>query len=62
MVVPEYACYHHAEVRHPYEEFYLLIIGLMSYMRTHPEAPDELVADLISDTLHLDLDPTNTAD
>ncbi|MCR9036363.1 hypothetical protein [Tractidigestivibacter montrealensis] len=43
------------EIRHPYEEFYLLIIGLMSYMRTHPDASDELVADLITDTLHLDL-------
>ena len=61
-VVPEYARYHHVEVRHPYEEFYLLIIGLMSYMRTHPESPDDLVADLIADTLHLDLSPTHTAD
>lgn len=62
VVVPEYARYHHVEVRHPYEEFYLLIIGLMSYMRTHPESPDDLVADLIADTLHLDLSPTHTAD
>lgn len=53
--VAEYARYHHVEIRHPYEEFYLLIIGLMSYMRTHPDASDELVADLIADTLHLDL-------
>ena len=41
--------------RHLFEEFFLLIIGLMSYMRTHPDASDELVADLIADTLHLDL-------
>ena len=53
--VTEYARYHRVEIRHPYEEFYLLIIGLMSYMRTHPDASDELVADLITDTLHLDL-------
>jgi hypothetical protein len=53
--VAEYARYHRVEIRHPYEEFYLLIIGLMSYMRTHPNASDELVADLIADTLHLDL-------
>lgn len=62
VVVPEYARYHHVEVRHPYEEFYLLIIGLMSYMRTHPEASDDLVADLIADTLSLDLGQPNTAD
>lgn len=53
--VTEYARYRRVEIRHPYEEFYLLIIGLMSYMRTHPDASDELVADLIADTLHLDL-------
>lgn len=53
--VSEYARYHRIEIRHPYEEFYLLIIGLMSYMRTHPDASDGLVADLIADTLHLDL-------
>lgn len=62
VVVPEYARYHHVEVRHPYEEFYLLIIGLMSYMRTHPEASDDLVADLIADTLSLDLGQPKTAD
>lgn len=55
--VAEYARFHRVEIRHPYEEFYLLIIGLMSYIRTHPDASDELVADLIADTLHLDLGP-----
>lgn len=54
-VVPEYGRLHPIEIRHPYEEFYLLIVGLMSYLRAHPEAPDDLVADLIADTLHLDL-------
>lgn len=52
----EYARYHKVEVSHVYESFYLLITGLIGYLRQNPDAPDDLVADLIADTLHLELD------
>lgn len=51
----DYGQYHAVEVAHPYESFYLLITGLIGYMRHNPDAPDALIADLIADTLHLDL-------
>ena len=51
----EYARYHTVEIHHVYESFYLLITGLIGYLRHNPDAPDALIADLIADTLHLDL-------
>ncbi len=52
----EYARYHRIEITHVYESFYLLIVGLIGYMRRNPDTPDEVVEDLIIDTLHLDVD------
>lgn len=51
----EYARYHKVEIHHLYETFYLLVFGLVGYLREHPDASDELIADLIADTLHLDV-------
>lgn len=51
----DYARLHTIEISHVYESFYLLVFGLIGYLRQHPEATDDLVADLIADTLHLDL-------
>lgn len=51
----DYARYHKIEISRLYESFYLLVFGLIGYLRQHPDAPDEVVADLIADTLHLDL-------
>lgn len=51
----EYARFHKVEIRHLYESFYLLVFGLVGFLREHPDVSDELVADLIADTLHLDL-------
>lgn len=51
----DYARRHTIEIRHLYETFYLLVTGLIGYLRHNPEAPDSLIADLIADTLHLDL-------
>lgn len=53
----DYAKRHTVEIKHVYEEFYLLITGLIGYVRHNPDASDELIADLIADTLHLDLGP-----
>ncbi|MBP3884180.1 MAG: TetR/AcrR family transcriptional regulator [Olsenella sp.] len=57
----DYARRHAVEIKHVYEEFYLLITGLIGYVRHNPNASDELIADLIADTLHLDLEPGNKA-
>lgn len=52
----EYARYHYQRIDHVYETFYLLVVGLVSYVRQNPDAPDELLEDLIAQTLRLDLD------
>lgn len=51
----DYVKFHELGIKHVYESFYLLIFGLIGFMRQYPEASDELLADLIADTLHLDL-------
>lgn len=51
----DYVEFHELEIKHVYESFYLLIFGLIGYVRTNPDAPSDLLADLIADTLHLDL-------
>lgn len=51
----DYARGHEVRIRHPYESFYLLITGLIGYLRHNPDASDALVADLVADTLQLDL-------
>ena len=51
----EYAQYHDIQIDHVYEMFYMLIIGLVGFMRRYPDAPDELLQDLIAQTLRLDL-------
>lgn len=51
----EYAEYHDLEIDHVYETFYLLIIGIIGFMRRYPDAPDDLLEDLIAQTLRLDL-------
>lgn len=51
----EYARFHKVEISHVYETFYLLVFGLIGYLRQHPDTDDDVVADLIAETLHLDL-------
>lgn len=57
----EYARYHTIEVEYLYETFYLLVIGLIGFMRRNPDTPDEVVAALIAQTLHLDLGDGSTS-
>lgn len=52
----EYAQYHEIQIDHVYETFYMLIIGLVGFIRHYPDAPDDLLEDLIAQTLRLDLD------
>ena len=39
---------------HLYETFYVLIVGLVSYLRSHPDADDEVLIDVVSKMLHLE--------
>ncbi len=39
---------------HVYETFYTLIRGLLMYIRTHPDVPDETVKEIIASTLHIE--------
>jgi AcrR family transcriptional regulator len=52
--VKDYELLHGLPIEHPYETFYVLIVGLVSYLRRHPDAPDALLKDLIAQTLHLE--------
>lgn len=42
------------DVEHLYETFYVLIVGMAGYLRTHPDADDEVLIDIISKTLHIE--------
>lgn len=52
----DYAREHDMEIDHVYDTFYLLIYGFVGYMRRYPDASDELLEDLVSQTLRLDLE------
>ncbi|KAB1644676.1 TetR/AcrR family transcriptional regulator [Adlercreutzia muris] len=39
---------------HLYETFYVLIVGLVSYLRSHPDADDEMLIAIVSQMLHLE--------
>ena len=52
--VRDYGRLHEVRIEHVYETFYLLTLGLVGYMRQHPEADDEVLKDLIAQTLHMD--------
>lgn len=45
----------YTHVRHPQESFYVLSVGIMSIMIREPDIGDEIIADLIAETLHIDL-------
>lgn len=42
-------------VKHPCESFYVLCVGIIAFMLRHPNVPDETIADIIADSLHIDL-------
>lgn len=54
--VQDYEKLHEIRIHHLYETFYILILGVIGYLRTHPDADDAVVADVIAQTLHLDRD------
>ncbi len=52
--VVDFARYHEVRIDHVYETFYVLITGLVMYIRTHPDAPDDLIKDIVASTLHIE--------
>ena len=58
----EYARHHELEIDNLYEMFYVLIIGMVGFIRRYPDASDEVLESLVAQTLHLDLDNTALLD
>ncbi len=52
--VRDYAELHDIRIQHLYETFYVLVLGVIGYLRKHPDADDAIIADVIAQTLHLD--------
>lgn len=52
--VQDYEKLHEIRINHLYETFYVLILGVIGYLRTHPDADDAVIADVIAQTLHMD--------
>lgn len=52
--VRDYAELHDIRIQHLYETFYVLVLGVIGYLRKHPDADDAVIADVIAQTLHLD--------
>lgn len=51
--VVDFARYHEVCIDHVYETMYVLITGLIMYLRSHPDAPAATIRDIIASTLHL---------
>lgn len=52
--VADYAALHEIRIEHLYETFYVLIVGVIGYLRKYPDADDAVIADVIAQTLHMD--------
>ena len=52
--VVDFAAQHEVRIDHLYETFYVLITGLIMYVRTSPDAPEEVIKDIIASTLHIE--------
>lgn len=50
----DYAKLHNIRIQHLYETLYVLIIGVIGYLRMHPDMDDRVIADIIAQTLYLD--------
>lgn len=52
--VRDYGELHEIRIEHVYETFCILIVGVVGYVRRHPEVDDEVLKDIIAQTLHMD--------
>lgn len=51
--VRDYAQAHPVKIDHVYETFYVLIMGICMYIRTHRDVSNEVLKDIIAQTLHM---------
>ena len=52
--VVDFASSHEVRIDHLYETFYVLITGLIMYVRTHPDVDTETIKDITASTLHIE--------
>ena len=52
--VQDYAKFHSVEIDHVYETFYVLIVGIVGYLRMHPSVDDAVLKNIIAQTLHME--------
>lgn len=52
--VRDYSELHSVSVVHLYETFYILILGICGYIRTHQDVSDEVLKDIIAQSLHME--------
>ena len=52
--VVDFAALHAVRIDHLYETFYVLITGLVMFVRANPDVPEETVKDIIASTLHIE--------
>lgn len=52
--VRDYAQFHEVEIKHVHETFSILTIGLAAYLRNNPDVDNEVLKDVIAQTLHLE--------
>lgn len=52
--VVDFAARHEVRIDHLYETFYVLITGLIMFVRTNPDVPEEVIKDIIASTLHIE--------
>ena len=60
--VCDYSKFHDMKIDHVYDTFYLLIFGIIGYLRHNPDASDEIIADLIAQTLHMERGKNTVSD
>lgn len=52
--VVDFAALHEVRIDHLYETFFVLITGLVMFVRANPDVPEETVKDIIASTLHIE--------
>ena len=52
--VRDYSELHSVSIVHLYETFYILILGICGYIRTHQDVSDEVLKDIIAQSLHME--------
>ena len=61
--VQDYSARHRVRIDHVYETFYVLILGIVGLpANANPDADDEVLKDLIVQTLHMDRGRPETDD